>query len=184
MNSLWIFLFINAASAFQPANRTALKTAVDACLAETPDGSCPIFADSNDATGNPYGVIGDWDTSQVTTMEAMFSFADAFNAPIGAWVTSRVTTMAAMFYKASAFNQPLTFDTREVTDMRAMFMEATWFNQPLTFDTSQVTAMQRMFQNAIAFNHYNWGAVACTAGKLSCAELKAEYQSSSRDCGC
>jgi hypothetical protein len=38
------------------------------CLGETPDGSCPIFAASNDATGNPYGVIGGWDVSLVTSM--------------------------------------------------------------------------------------------------------------------
>jgi hypothetical protein len=64
---------------FAPANSAALKAAVGTCaygtwvctggcLGETPDGSCPIFAASNDATGNPYGVIGDWDVSAVTNM--------------------------------------------------------------------------------------------------------------------
>jgi hypothetical protein len=38
------------------------------CLGETEDGSCPTFAASNDATGNPYGVIGDWDISKVTSL--------------------------------------------------------------------------------------------------------------------
>jgi surface protein len=179
MNSLWIFLFINAASAFQPANRAALKTAVDACLAETPDGSCPNFAASNDDTDNPYGLIGSWDTSQVTDMEAMFLQATAFKQPLTHWVTARVTNMERMFLGARAFNQPLTsFDTSQVTTMAGMFWGATAFNQPLTFDTSQVTNMERMFEGAIAFNHYKWGA------ELTCAELKAEYQSSSRDCGC
>ena len=59
--------FANAS--FTPADKTALKTAVNACLSETGDGSCPIFAASNDNTGNPYGVIGTWDVSSVTTME-------------------------------------------------------------------------------------------------------------------
>ena len=59
--------FANAS--FTPADRTALKTAVDACLSETGDGSCPIFAASNDNTGNPYGVIGTWDVSSVTNMQ-------------------------------------------------------------------------------------------------------------------
>jgi hypothetical protein len=39
-------------------------------LGETTDGSCPIFAASNDATGNRYGVIGDWDVSAVTSMDS------------------------------------------------------------------------------------------------------------------
>jgi len=58
--------FANAS--FTPADETALKTAVTACLSETGDGSCPIFAASNDNTGNPYGVIGTWDVSSVTDM--------------------------------------------------------------------------------------------------------------------
>ena len=60
---------------FAPADRTALKAAVDTCLQEpTGDrregsGSCPIFSASDATPGNPYGVIGDWDVSAVTTME-------------------------------------------------------------------------------------------------------------------
>jgi len=54
---------------FAPANRSALKAAVDTCLSETADGSCPIFAASNATLGNPYGVIGDWDVSAVTSMQ-------------------------------------------------------------------------------------------------------------------
>ena len=37
---------------------------IGGCLGETPDGSCPIFAASNDTTGNPYGVIDDWNVAQ------------------------------------------------------------------------------------------------------------------------
>jgi hypothetical protein len=54
---------------FAPADINALKDAVDGCLGETADGSCPTFAASNDATGNPYGVIGAWDVSAVTSMK-------------------------------------------------------------------------------------------------------------------
>jgi hypothetical protein len=73
-------------AAFTPVDSAALKAAVGTCtrtysngayvysctggcLGETTDGSCPTFAASNDATGNPYGVVGDWDVSAVTTME-------------------------------------------------------------------------------------------------------------------
>ena len=50
--------------------KVALKNAITNCLSETADGSCPIFAASNDVTGNPYGVIGAWDVSAVTDMYA------------------------------------------------------------------------------------------------------------------
>ena len=60
--------FANAS--FAPADKTALKTAVDACLRETGDGSCPIFAASNDNTGNSYGVIGTWNVSSVMDMSS------------------------------------------------------------------------------------------------------------------
>jgi hypothetical protein len=46
-----------------------LKNAIASCLSETADGSCTDFADSPDATGNPYGVMGDWDVSKVTGMQ-------------------------------------------------------------------------------------------------------------------
>jgi hypothetical protein len=54
---------------FAPADRDALKAAVGTCLGETADGSCPIFAASDATPGNPYGVIGSWDVSAVTSME-------------------------------------------------------------------------------------------------------------------
>ena len=38
-------------------------------MGETADGSCPIFAATDATPGNPYGVIGDWDVSAVTSME-------------------------------------------------------------------------------------------------------------------
>ena len=54
---------------FTPANTAALKTAVTACLGETTDGSCPTFAATDATPGNPYGVIGSWDTGAVTDMQ-------------------------------------------------------------------------------------------------------------------
>jgi len=155
-----------------------------------------LFYDRSDFNAS----IGAWDTSQVTDMGGMFAHASSFNQSL-TFDTSNVTNMRSMFQGATAFNQPLTsFDTSQVTDMGSMFWGATAFNQPLTFDTSKVEKMQYMFEGAIAFNQYKWGAPACTAGKLrvvpgagctvpvklTCAQLKAEYQSSSRveKCGC
>jgi surface protein len=51
--------------------------------------------------------IGDWDTSAVTSMEAMFWYAFAFNQDISRWDTSNVLTMNRMFLGASAFQRDL-----------------------------------------------------------------------------
>ena len=51
--------------------------------------------------------IGDWDTSNVTTMRSLFSGATAFNQDIGSWDTSNVHNMRFMFQEASVFNQIL-----------------------------------------------------------------------------
>jgi len=66
--TLFCTMLIGTQAVFTPADRAALKAAVGTCLGETADGSCPTFAAENDATGNPYGVIGAWDVSAVTTM--------------------------------------------------------------------------------------------------------------------
>ena len=65
---------------FYPADSAALNTAVQSCLGETGDGSCPTFAASNDATGNPYGVMGDWDVSKVTSMFQSTSTPPSFSS--------------------------------------------------------------------------------------------------------
>jgi surface protein len=98
--------------------------------------------------------IGNWDTSEVTDMSWMFAFAPAFNQPIGNWNIGKVTSMSSKFFGASAFNQPLgNWDTSEVTDMSSMFACARAFNQPIgNWDVSQVTNMYGMFEGANSFN--------------------------------
>ena len=64
---------------FTPADSAALKAAVGSCtsrggctggcLGENGNGTCPIFAASDATPGNPYGVMGDWDVSKVTSLE-------------------------------------------------------------------------------------------------------------------
>ena len=67
-----------------PVNGTSLQTAVNACLKETPDGSCPNLAALSDSPGCGYGgvngVIGDWDVSSVTDMR--FSTSLSFSLPL------------------------------------------------------------------------------------------------------
>ena len=80
-----------------------------------------------------YGHISDWETSQVTNMEKLFSGVywnggddnmRTFNDDISRWDTSNVTTMHYMFCHARAFNGDLSrWDTSNVTTMRNMFDE-------------------------------------------------------------
>ena len=70
-------------------SRADLKTAVDACLAESSNGYCPL-----QQGGVP---IGAWDVSKVTDMSYMFADAKDFNQDISEWDVSKVTDMSWMF---------------------------------------------------------------------------------------
>ena len=155
-------LFIGGCQAFAPADLAALQAAVGTCtksgntypctggcLGETPDGSCPNFAASNDATGNPYGVIGDWDVSQVTDFTHLFRYATVFNQDISNWDVSKVTNMLFSFNHAFAFNQDISqWDVSKVTTMQGAFA-FTNFNFDIgNWDVSQVTKMGYMFYNS------------------------------------
>ena len=80
-----------------PSNNADLKLAVNACILETADGSCPTFAlasNSNGCNGGGVnGFIGLWDVSQVTSMDNVFLEAAFFNANISNWDVSSATTM-------------------------------------------------------------------------------------------
>ena len=78
-----------------------------------------------------YGLIGDWDVSEVTNMSSAFypnrsggSAINTFNEDISAWDTSSVLNMGAVFYNATSFNQPLNWDTSSVTRMVSIFTVA------------------------------------------------------------
>ena len=51
--------------------------------------------------------INNWDVSNVTNMNDMFSNAENFNQPLNNWDVSNVTDMSYMFYNAKKFNQSL-----------------------------------------------------------------------------
>jgi surface protein len=95
--------------------------------------------------------IGNWDVSNVTNMNFMFSNS-TFNQPIGNWDVSNVTFMTSLFYN-STFNQPIgNWDVSNVTFMNFMFYNST-FNQPIgNWDVSSVTVMALMFAEAETFN--------------------------------
>ena len=118
--------------------------------------------------------IGNWDVSNVTNMQEMFSkivlndsgVSDSwcdennldedfvFNQDISNWDVSNVTNMDAMFTGQNFFNQPVgNWDMSNVTNMSYMFLNATSFNQPIgDWDVSNVIYMSYMFYNAHSFN--------------------------------
>ncbi len=90
--------------------------------------------------------IGNWDVSNVTTMDHMFA-ESSFNQPIGNWDVSNVKNMRRMF-DGTPFNQPIgNWNVGNVTDMETMF-QGTRFNQAIgDWDVSKVTKMARMFSS-------------------------------------
>lgn len=163
---IWIFItLLTVANAFQPANHTALKEAVDACLQISPVGDCCADANGNVSIMCEGTDLPNWDTSYVTDMNHMFFGATEFNQELY-WDTSRVTNMRNMFYEAREFNKPVNFDTSSVTDMYGIFAYADVFNQPLNWDTSNVNLMQYVFYEAKKFNKpLNWDTSKVTTTK-------------------
>jgi hypothetical protein len=97
----------SSAAAF--ADRTALQTAVDNCLAKVPSGfqCCSRAVDFADCGAAGTTDMPGWNTAGVTTMFVMFDRASAFNQAIAGWNTGRVTTMQGMLKNAAAFNQAI-----------------------------------------------------------------------------
>ena len=110
------------------------------------------YLDSPLVTGN----IGNWNTSNITSMNRTFSDS-AFNSNIDKWDVSKVTNMSALFNQQGSnwpkYNQPLiSWDTSELTNTELMFAGSN-FNQDIgTWITSKVTNMQYMFFANRIFN--------------------------------
>ena len=114
--------------------------------------------------------ISCWDTSNVLSMEEVFTGWPDFNQDISNWDTSRVESMHGMFksskYKGNYFMGPTSFnqdiskwDVSNVKNMSEMFLGATSFNQDISnWDVRNVENMDYMFSGAISFNQPigNW----------------------------
>ena len=167
-------------------DRTALKTAVDNCLAVDPTGStcCRLGADCGVAGTSE---MSEWDVSLVTDMNNLFNGKASFNADISKWDTSRVIYMHDMFEGATAFNQDISqWDTSQVTAMNDMFRSAASFNRDIrNWDTSRVTAWANMFGGATAWRarYYECGCTNCGAVTHAACSSGASYGSSTWDNG-
>ena len=74
-------------------DRTALKTAVDNCLAVDATGRACCNRGANCGAAGT-AEMADWDVSLVTDMQSLFSGKRSFNADISRWDVSSVTNMA------------------------------------------------------------------------------------------
>jgi surface protein len=106
--------------------------------------------------------ISTWDVSSVQNMYGMFQDATSFDQQLGAWAssTSNVVTMQSMFSGASIFNNGgngdiSKWDVSSVTIMNGMFNNAIAFNQPVNWGntTSALQYTEFMFDGASAFNN-------------------------------
>lgn len=168
----YIFLFFSALSFSQgPLTDTNFLDAINTCLTADPvNGMC---------TNSEYGVMPDWDVSNVTNMsnafldrtefnadisswdvssvvnfDRMFKGANTFNQPIGSWNMESAYYMGYMFYDVLSFNQPLNnWNVSNVVDFTGVFRGCSEFNQPLNnWNVSSGTYLTQMFVNASSFN--------------------------------
>jgi surface protein len=129
-----------------------------------------LWVSDSSAATTTYGIISDWDVSQVTDMSRLFYNKTTFNDEISNWNVSNVTNMGFMFFGASAFNQPINtsgdiWNTTSVTNMVGMFKGATVFNGDISsWNTAAVTSTKEMFMDANAFNGNisSWNTAAVT----------------------
>ena len=159
-------------------NNPAFTQAIIDWFTANPD---PITPTNPEVPDPVYGLISNWDTSNITSMASAFDAANTaysaevqasipnFNQNLSAWDTHAVTTMQAMFIGATTFNNGAApgvggvpfdrtlgsiWDTGAVLDMSAMFGDCAAFNQNVSsWDTHAVTEMRFMFNGATTFNN-------------------------------
>jgi hypothetical protein len=118
------------------------------------------------------------DTTNVTSMSAMFISATSYNNGSQALQikTDNCLDLGNMFYGATSFNQTIQstggyWNTQYVTNFTSMFDGATSFNNggnPLLLYTDAATSMATMFQNTALFNqpiqanNGYWNTTNCT----------------------
>jgi len=94
-----------------------------------------------------YGIIENWDTSQVTNMASVFFDKKAFNGDISKWQVHNITTLQLTFCDANSFNIDISkWSVNKVTDMSRTFRSAEKFNQDLSkWNVRNVVTMWKMF---------------------------------------
>jgi surface protein len=122
------------------------QKAIDECLLVSPkEGKCGK---------NEYGVMSNWDVSQVTDMSYAFYDKTNFNGDISKWDVSQVKNMQQMFGRASSFNQDISkWNVENVTNMILLFNSASSFNQDISsWNTKSLVYLNDMFKEAKSIN--------------------------------
>jgi surface protein len=155
--TLFLLTILFSVESFAQLTNENFISEINACLTTNPiDGLCE---------SSIYGVMPDWDVSQVTDMSWAFDDQIEFNGDISAWDVSNVTNMSFMFTSnpysgGTAFNQNIgEWNVSNVTNMEMMFGRSTAFNQNIgNWDVSNVIDMSYMFLGANSFNQDigNW----------------------------
>ena len=129
---------------------------------------------------NLAGDFSDWDVSNVSNMEGLFSFTN-YNGDLSIWDVSQVTNTVNMFRNNPAFDGDLSlWDMGMVLDISHMFNSATSFTgaSVANWDVSSVTNMFRTFRNASSFDVSleNWmlGPVTDMTGMLNNTNMSVE----------
>jgi len=169
------------------------KNAIEECLEEYPIGGM--------CKGSEYGIMPDWDVSQVTDMsrafydkwdfngdlskwdvsqvkntQEMFYGADAFDADISNWNVKNLENAQDMFHDAKTFNRPINrWNTAKVINMSGMFMGAKKFNSDISnWNVEKVKAMRNMFSDASSFDQPigKWNVKSCEDMRFMFSEAK------------
>ena len=134
-----------------------------------------LWFNDRTAAESKYGLIGNWDVSQVTEFEDVFSVPDngvpnTFNEDISGWDMSNATDLQEMFQGQSNFNQDISnWNVSNVTNFNETFKDCTAYNNGgvslNAWDTSKIENTIGMFQNASSFNQNigDWNMSSVTA---------------------
>ena len=133
--------------------------------------------------------LSSFDTSNVTSMAGMFSYASGVESlDLSGFDTSNVTLMRSMFNtcyaKTIIFGD--NFDTSNVTDMSSMFDGSTATSLDVSkFDTSKVTDMYRMFAytrgDSLDLTNFDTSNVTRMSDMFYSSELTTIYLKSQED---
>jgi surface protein len=145
-----------------PITDANIQTAVD------------LWISDPSAATTTYGVISDWDVSQVTDMSELFEDKTTFNDDISNWDVSSVTNMEFMFISATSFNQDVgSWDVSSVTFMQGMFLSANAFNQDISsWCVTNIVSEQRSFSFDSPLSDANkpvWGTCPITDANIQTA---------------
>ena len=144
---LYTMLMAMTEAVFTPTDKTTLVSAVTACLDESTNGSCPIFAATIWGGSDAYGTIDAWNVSKMTDLSTLFENKYDFIGNLSEWKVENCVNMRHMFKNAHDFVGDLSkWNVGRVTDMGYVFHEARSFNSDLSkWNVEKVIKMTSLF---------------------------------------